>query len=176
MRIKEAKWEDGWLKLKTADVDARHFAYKFKSEGDWELKPKKELRSLDANAYMWVLCEKIAKAVGSTKEDIYRDAIRDVGVWRDFHMVDESEAKSMRAAWERLGIGWVTEQVDFEQDGDHVVIRAYYGSSVYSRRQLSRVIDNLIQDAKAVGVETMPPEQLESLMRQWEERYESKKQ
>ena len=176
MRIKEAKWEDGWLKLRTADVDARHFAYKFKGEGEYELKPKKELRSLDANAYMWVLCEKIAKAVGGTKEEIYRDAIRGVGVWRDFHMVDEGEAKTMRSAWERLGIGWVTEQVDFEQDGDHVVIRAYYGSSVYSRRQLSRVIDNLIQDAKAVGVETMPPEQLESLMRQWEERYESKKQ
>ena len=64
MRIREAKWEDGWLKLKTADVDARHFAYKFKDEGEWELKPKKDLRSLDANAYMWVLCEKIAKAVG----------------------------------------------------------------------------------------------------------------
>jgi hypothetical protein len=174
MRIKEAKWEDGWLKLKTADVDARHFAYKFKSEGDWELKPKKELRSLDANAYMWVLCEKIAKAVGNTKEDVYRDAIRDVGVWRDFHLL-EDEAKSMRAAWERLGIGWPTEQVDYDADGERVVIRAYYGSSVYSRKQLSRVIDNLIQDAKAVGIETMPPAQLESMMREWE-KHEAKKQ
>lgn len=176
MRIKEAKWKDGWLMLRTSDVDARHFAYKFKTEGEWELKPKTDLRSLDANAYMWVLCEKIAKAVGGTKEEIYRDAIRDVGVWRDFHMVDEDEAKSMRTAWERLGIGWPTEVVDFEQDGEHVVIRAYYGSSVYSRKQLSRVIDNLVQDAKNVGIETMPPEQLESMMRQWEERYEKNKQ
>lgn len=81
----------------------------------------------------------------------------------------------MRAAWERLGIGWPTEQIDYEQDGEHIVIRAYYGSSVYSRKQLSRVIDNLIQDAKAVGIETMPPAQLESMMREWE-RHEVKKQ
>ena len=29
----------------------------------------KQRRSLDANAYCWVLCDKIAKKVGSTKEN-----------------------------------------------------------------------------------------------------------
>ena len=175
MRIKEAKWEDGWLMLKTADVDARHFAYKFKGEGEYELKPKKELRSLDANAYMWVLCEKIAKAVGITKTEVYRDAIKAVGEYTPLP-IKEPAVDEFKRLWAGRGLGWFVEVVDDSKLPGYKLCFAYYGSSVYSRRQLSRVIDNLIQDAKAVGVETMPPEQLESLMRQWEERYESKKQ
>ena len=176
MRVEAVKWQDGWLMLKASDTEARRFAYKFPGEGEYELREKKPLRSLDANSYLWVLCDKIAKAVDSTKEEIYRNAIRDVGVFRDFHMMDIKEAQSMRTAWEMIGTGWVTEQVDFEQDGEHVVIRAYYGSSRYNRKQFSRLLDSIIQDAKAVGVETMPPDELNAMMSQWEAMHENKKQ
>lgn len=33
---------------------------------------------------------------------------------------------------------------------------------------MSRLIDNLIQDAKAVGIETMPPDKLAALLGEWE--------
>ena len=44
----------------------------------------------------------------------------------------------------------------------------YYGSSVFSSSTMSRLIDNLIQDAKAVGIETMPPDKLAALLGEWE--------
>ena len=44
----------------------------------------------------------------------------------------------------------------------------YYGSSTFDTRQMSRLIDNLIQDAKAVGIETMPPDKLAALLGEWE--------
>ena len=34
---------------------------------------------------------------------------------------------------------------------------------------MSRLIDHLIQDAKALDIETLPPWQLEGLLSQWEE-------
>lgn len=46
----------------------------------------------------------------------------------------------------------------------------YYGSSVFSSSTMSRLIDNLIQDAKAVGIETMPPDKLAALLGEWEAR------
>ena len=49
MKVDSAVWEGGYLKLHTADVDARHFAYAF-TPGEYEIKPKKSLRSLDSNA------------------------------------------------------------------------------------------------------------------------------
>ena len=45
-----------------------------------------------------------------------------------------------------------------------MTVRAYYGSSTYNTRQMSRLIDLVVQDAKALGVETMAPEELASLL------------
>ena len=36
-------------------------------------------RSLRANALMWSLCQKIANLTGTTKDDVYRDALRQAG-------------------------------------------------------------------------------------------------
>lgn len=63
MKVDSAVWEGGFLKLHTADVDARHFAYAF-TPGEYEINVKKSLRSLDANAYAWTLIDKLAKATG----------------------------------------------------------------------------------------------------------------
>ena len=45
---------------------------------DIEIKIKRKKRSVDANSYCWVLCDKIAQAVGITKEEVYRKHIHDV--------------------------------------------------------------------------------------------------
>ena len=136
-------------------------------------KKKKRKRSLDANAYCWVLCTKLADRLSvttkikTTKEDIYRNAVRELGIYRDFPGLGTDEANTLRTAWEMLGTGWITEQVDFEADGDHIRVRCYYGSSTYNARQMSRLIDNLVQDCKAVGVETLTPAELARLKGAW---------
>lgn len=128
-----------------------------------EIKEYREKRSLDANKYFWLLLDKVAASIERTKEDLYLDYIKKIGPFKDFTMT-EDEAKTFRAAWSRLGTGWPTEQVDFTPDGENVVIRAYYGSSVYNKKQMSRLIDLVVQDAKEMGVETMTPAELASLL------------
>lgn len=134
-----------------------------------EIKEEKKLRSLTANAYLWVLCEKLAAERSkedalTTKEEIYIDAIREAGMYRDFH-IRQKEAPTFCTMWHAFGTGWPTEQVDYTPEG-LVVIRAYYGSSVYSAKRMARLIDNLVQDCKAVGIETLPPDKLAALVGQ----------
>lgn len=128
-----------------------------------QFKPYKEKRSKDANAYMWTLCEKLAINQGITKEEVYRNAIQEVGIFKDFPNMSQDEASTLRTAWEMLGTGWLTEQVDYMPDGEKLLIRCYYGSSTYNTKQMSRLIDYIVQDCKAVGIETMTPAELERL-------------
>lgn len=139
---------------------------------DIEIKRHRERRSRDANAYCWVLCGKIAdklqnEDVKQTKEEVYREAIREIGVYKDFPNLAPSDAQTLKTAWEMLGVGWITEQVDFSQDGSCVTLRCYYGSSRYNTKQMSRLIDNLVQDAQALGIPTETLEEIEKIKSLW---------
>ena len=126
-----------------------------------------ESRTKDANRYFWQLCEKLAEKLNTTKIDIYHNSIKEVGVFYD----DEIEPERVQhrcTAWEMIGTGWLTERVDFSADGNKEVIRFYYGSSSYNKRQMSRLIENVVQDCKEQGIETRTPEQLASLIDLWE--------
>ena len=57
--------------------------------------------------------------------------------------------------WQMLGVGWPTELVDY--DGDKYVVRAYYGSSQYNTRQMSRIINAVVEDCKEQDIETLTP-------------------
>ena len=46
-------------------------------------------------------------------------------------------------------------------------IIAYYGSSCYDTKAMSVLIDYIVDDAKAIGVETLTPEEIEGLKEGW---------
>ena len=126
-----------------------------------------ESRTKDANRYFWTLCEKLAEKLETTKIDIYHNSIKEVGVFYDDE-IEVEKVQHRRTAWEMIGTGWLTERVDFSADGNKEVIRFYYGSSSYNKKQMRRLIDNVVQDCKAQGIETRTPEQLASLIDLWE--------
>lgn len=132
----------------------------------------REKRSLNANKYMWKLCGDLAEVLSDekvkyTKEDIYRDAIKEIGVWYDDEVEPEKVAWR-RKAWEMIGTGWITERVDFSADGEREIIRFYYGSSQYNTKQMSRLIDNIVQDCEAVGIDTKTPNEIANMLSLWE--------
>ena len=133
---------------------------------DIEIKKHREKRSLDANAYAWVLLDKLADALKTTKKELYIRYIKEIGVYKDFCLTEE-ESKTFCVAWSMLGTGWPTEKVDYTQDGEKVVIRAYYGSSTYNTRQMSRLIDSIVEDCKEQGIETLTPFELDALKERW---------
>lgn len=131
-------------------------------------------RSLDANAYCWALCTKLAEKLSNekvkyTKEDIYRNAVKDLGIYKDFPNMTPTDAKALRHAWEMLGTAWITEQVDYMPDGENVIIRCYYGSSTYNTQQMSRLINNIVQDCEALGIQTKTPDEIANLLSLWKQ-------
>ena len=46
-------------------------------------------------------------------------------------------------------------------------VTLYYGSSTYDTKQMSRLIDNIVQDCQAVGIETLTPDKLALLLEEW---------
>ena len=174
MKVHKAKWlqdsEGTWVCFLTDSTnEANAMVSKINSTKTYDLdvKEHREKRSLNANAYLWVLCSKMADAMSLDKEDIYRGYINQRGVFKDF-VLTEDEAKTFSVAWGMLGVGWFTERVDFEEDGERLVIRAYYGSSTYNTKQMSRIIDLAVQDAKSIGIETMTPNEINEMLSRWE--------
>lgn len=134
-----------------------------------ELKEHRKKRSMNANNYFWQLADQIAEKLGREKEELYLEYVKRVGPFKDFTL-SEDEAKTFRVAWSMLGTGWPTEQVDYSPSGREVVVRAYYGSSQYNTRQMSRLIDMAVEDAKDLGIEVLTPLELERMKEEWGKR------
>ena len=132
-----------------------------------EMKVWREKRSLDANAYAWVLIDKIAEAIREDKVSVYRSAIREIGGNSQLICALDAEVEKLRRVWEGNGIGWVTEVMPSKLPGC-TNVWLYYGSSVYDTAQMSLLIDSLIFEAKELGIETLPPAELERMMEQWQ--------
>ena len=131
-----------------------------------ELKKYKKKRSLDCNAYMWVLLQKLQESLNIPKEEIYKDAIKNIGVYEVVPVKDIAVDRFIEA-WKRNGIGWVCETAKSKLEGFTNVI-AYYGSSTYNSAEMSRLIDLIIQECKQFNIETLTPEQLSILKEEWE--------
>ena len=129
--------------------------------GKWRNK-----RSLDANAYAWVLMSKLAEKLNIPKSEIYRRLIRDIGGNSDVVCIQNKAVESLCDGWSRNGLGWQTETTPSKLDGCTNVI-LYYGSSTYDTAQMSRLINNVVEECRIQGIETKSDEELASLMNQW---------
>ena len=140
-----------------------------KKEGIYqaELKPFRHKRSLDANAYCWVLLDKLSVAMKRPKVELYRSFIPDIGGNCTAVTIPKQEAEALRRGWERDGLGWVTEEMKCVYPG-YTTVLFYTGSSDYDSAQMSRLIDLVVQECKAQGIETMTPEQLLRLKENWQ--------
>lgn len=124
-------------------------------------------RSLDANAYCWALISRLAEKLRIPKTEIYRNAIRDIGGNSDTVCIKSKAVDSLCDGWSRNGIGWLTETFPSKLEGC-TNVTLYYGSSTYDTAQMSRLIENIVEECKAQGIETKSEEEVASLLRQWE--------
>lgn len=132
------------------------------------IKEYRKRRSLNANSYAWVLMDKLAEETGVQKTEIYRSYIKEIGGNNDIVCVQNKALDDLRRGWERNGIGWLTDTMPSKIEGCTNVI-LYYGSSTYDSKQMSRLIDMIIQDCKENDIETLTPDELDRLYTEWEE-------
>lgn len=133
---------------------------------DVTIKPYRRKRSLDANAYAWVLIDKLAAAMGITKAEVYRQEIRQIGGVSVQMCLQSKAVDAFCKDWTSRGLGWQCEKSPSKLPRC-VVVTAFFGSSVYDTAQMSGLINQLIEDCRSLGIETKTPEELESLLQDW---------
>lgn len=154
-------------------INTNEITYLEKLKGlelDIELDKHREKRTLNANAYCWVLCDKIAKKLTVpdaviTKEDVYKDAILNIGTFQPM-IVEEKAYDNLKRIWEKQGLGFLIQEVS--RKDKCIRINCYYGSSTYNTKEMSLLIELLVQQAKEQGIEIKSQAEIDSLLRSWD--------
>lgn len=163
MRLEGARREGNALVLETRDPLAWRFLMDFKA-GEYVIKRERQKRSLDANAYSWVLIDQIAAVLHYSKEEVYRRAVKEYGVSEVYCGKPEAIEILIRA--HEGGLGFQYEKFESKIPGC-INVRLYFGQSSYDSKQMSIFIDGLVQDAKALDIETLSDRELSLLKEGW---------
>lgn len=127
------------------------------------LKKYRKRRSLDANAYCWVLCSKIADVIGSSKDEVYEQMLQDYGCFYEdgqgYVVVTVKSGGNMS----RIGGHWKF----YKDNGKFSSYLKIKGSSEYDSAEMSRFIDGIVYEAKELGISTEPPDEIERLKVLW---------
>ena len=155
------------LLLDTKDID---IVEQLKNENklDIELKKHRKKRSLNANKYFWELLGKYSeeKEIDTIKE--YKERVKRLGIFR-ISRVESKDVEAFKKSWENWGTAWFCEIYDTEYLGniEFKILHLYYGSSSFNSKQMSRLINDLVEDCKEVGIETKPQAEINSLLELW---------
>jgi len=130
-----------------------------------EVKKQTKRRSLDSNAFLWVMLEKLASSMHTTKDELYLLMLDRYGVFT--HVIVKAEAvERVIEEWRTVrNLGEVTIG---KTKG--VQLQCYFGSSTYDTAEMSRLIDGVVSECKEMGIETLSPWEIEAMNREWGKR------
>ena len=117
-----------------------------------EFKKVSRKRTLDQNAYMWVLLQRIAEKMTIPKEEIYREIIHRSGQF-DILCVTDKALDRFIENWGKQGIGWVCDTDTSKIKGCTNVI-CYYGTSTYTTEEMKRILDDVIGECNELNINT----------------------
>lgn len=136
-----------------------------------EIKEKRERRSLTANNYCWVLCQKIAEALSHnapyiSRNEVYKQAITDCHTFQ-YVAVQSEHTDDFKRKWESKGIGWIAIDCGACKNFDGRTFQIFHGSSSYNTQEMARLIDRLVDECHQLGIETKPQAEIDSLIKEW---------
>lgn len=136
-----------------------------------EVKQKRNKRSLNANAYCWLLCQKIAEELSKngpyfSRNEVYKQAITDCQGFQ-YVAVQTEHTDDFLKKWESKGIGWVAIDCGPCRNFDGRTIQIFHGSSSYNTQEMARLIDRLVDECHQLGIETKPQAEIDSLLKEW---------
>lgn len=127
---------------------------------DFECKRYHQKRSLDANAYCWVLCSKIADATGQTKDEVYLRMIHDYAPSILIPVKAEKEVKGFFKYYELFKTSTISKiPADY--------YRVMKGSSDMDASEMAKFIDHIIDECHDLDIETMTPSEIQRLKETW---------
>lgn len=125
----------------------------------YEITEYHEKRSLSANAYAWVLINKIADVLRKSKEEVYFQMLKDYGQSEFVSVLSEIDVSGYFKYYEEYGKGHV-------EGREFTHYKVYKGSSEFDSREMSILIDGIVQEAKALDIETRTPQEINQMIQQ----------
>jgi len=127
-----------------------------------EIKQHRKRRSLNANAYLWVLLGKMAEVLRTDKDELYLMMLERYGVYTHI-IVKPHVVEQVKAQWRTVReLGEVTVN---GQKG--IQLQCYFGSSTYDTKQMSVLIDGVVSECQELGIDTLPPDEIQMMKNQW---------
>lgn len=133
-----------------------------------EIKKAAKGRSKDANSFCWALCSLIGKAMTPPldKEDVYRRAIKAVGVFTPVTVI-AWDIPTIKRRWEGHGVGWFVEIMDDAGTG-RKLIHLYYGSSTYTVDEMRVLLEWLTDQCRQMELAIpLSKKEEEDLLERW---------
>lgn len=116
-----------------------------------EIKDAKSKRTLEQNRYMWALLAEIDKEINGERSSdawgIYCDALERCGAKFEFIIAPLAAESSLNRAFRAVKL--MQEVNDWQG-----VFKCYYGSSKMDTKEMTLLIDTILDMAEEAGVET----------------------
>ena len=129
-----------------------------------KVKHRKNKRSINANNYLWQIIQKIADVIGSTKEEVYRAAIKDKGQF-EIVPVRNDAVETFIKCWQKNGLGNICEIKGKSKIDGYTNIICYFGSSSYDNIQFHAFTEYIVDEANELGIETRTPDEIAMMER-----------
>ena len=128
----------------------------------FEIKEYHKKRSLNANACAWALIGKIADVLRSSKDEIYLEMLKKYG---------QSEIVSVLSDINVTGYFKYFEEIATVklQGKNFTHYKVFKGTSEYNTAEMAVFIDGVISEADELGIDTLPPNEIEKIKSLWGE-------
>lgn len=142
-----------------------------RKDGEFEIKPYRQKRSRNANSYYWALLDQLAEVLNKSKDELHRQMLNDYGTWE--YLEDGSPKWVILPKNKPLP----TNGYYFDTNADVTVKGAKSGeeeghayivirpSHTYNSKEMSTLINGLVQECRQQDIETMTPEEIEEMCR-----------
>lgn len=121
-------------------------------------------RSLDANAYAWVLMTKIAQKQNTTKEEIYELMLQRYGI-----VYSDDDGYVAITVKSSVDMSKIDGHWKFHRsNGEFTAYLMIKGTSEYDTAEMSYFIDRIVEEAKENGIETATPDEIERMKLEYE--------
>lgn len=128
-----------------------------------EIKKHYNKRSLDSNAYAWVLMQKIAEATNLDKWEVYVNCLQRYS--RAFtHIIVRPDVIPRVQEVFRVCID--LGEVKVKGQTGHQ-LQCYFGSSTFNTKEMSVFIDGICSECRDLDIPLIPDDEIERLKEEW---------
>lgn len=127
------------------------------------MKKYRKKRSLDANAYAWVLMSKLSTVLLTSKEEVYEAMLHHYGVLYEDEDGYITVTVKNTVDMSKIDGHWMR----IKDNGTYTAYAMIKGSSEYDTAEMSNFIDGIVSECKESEIETLPPEELSRMLQEW---------